>query len=67
MAEETIDFKLYRYDPSMAAAVVFIILFLIATGLHLYQMLRTRTWILIPFILGGVCMFLSASTFRAKT
>ena len=67
MAEETIDFKLYRYDPSMAAAVVFIILFLIATGLHLYQMLRTRTWILVPFVLGGICMFPLASTFRTET
>ncbi|USP76459.1 hypothetical protein yc1106_03733 [Curvularia clavata] len=54
MAEETVDFKLYRYDPSMAAAFVFIVLFLIATGLHFYQMLRTRTWILIPFVLGGI-------------
>lgn len=56
MAEETIDFRLYRYDPSMAAAVIFVILFLIVTVLHFYQMMRTRTWILIPFVLGGICM-----------
>ena len=57
MAGETIDFKLYRYDPSMVAAVVFIILFFVATVLHLYQMLRTRTWIFVPFVLGGACKF----------
>jgi len=55
MAGETLDFKLYRYDPSMAAAVIFIILFLLATAVHFYQMLRTRTWIFIPFVLGGAC------------
>jgi hypothetical protein len=55
MAEETVDFKLYRYNPSMAAAVIFIILFFLITALHFYQMMRTRTWIFIPFVIGGVC------------
>ncbi|EUC28131.1 hypothetical protein COCCADRAFT_41301 [Bipolaris zeicola 26-R-13] len=54
MAEETVDFKLYRYNPSMAAAVIFIILFFLVTTLHFYQMMRTRTWISIPFVLGGI-------------
>ncbi|CAN9332516.1 unnamed protein product [Alternaria alternata] len=54
MAEETVDFKLYRYNPSMAAAVIFIILFFLITALHFYQMMRTRTWIFIPFVIGGV-------------
>jgi hypothetical protein len=55
MAEKEVDFKLYRYDPSMAAAVIFIILFLVVSVLHLYQMIRTRTWIFIPFVIGGIC------------
>jgi hypothetical protein len=55
MAEETVDFKLYRYNPSMAAAVIFIVLFFLITTLHFYQMMRTRTWIFIPFVIGGVC------------
>lgn len=55
MATETVDFKLYRYNPSIVAAILFTILFLSTTTLHLYQMLRTRTWILIPFVLGGIC------------
>ncbi|KAA8626421.1 RTA1 like protein [Pyrenophora tritici-repentis] len=41
MATETVHFKLYRYDPSMAAAILFTILFFFITILHLYQMLRT--------------------------
>lgn len=49
-------FKLYRYDPSMAAAVIFIILFLAVSVLHLYQMIRTRIWIMVPFVIGGFCM-----------
>ncbi|KAH7075849.1 putative RTM1-like protein [Paraphoma chrysanthemicola] len=59
MAEdgENIDFKLFRYNPSMAAAVIFIILFLLISTLHLYQMVRTRAWIFIPFVLGGFFQF----------
>ncbi|KAH7090302.1 RTA1 like protein-domain-containing protein [Paraphoma chrysanthemicola] len=54
---ENVDFKLFRYDPSMAAAVIFILLFLFISVLHLYQMVRTRTWIFIPFVLGGIFQF----------
>ena len=46
---------LYHFDPSLAAAAVFASLFGISTILHLYRMLRTRTWYLTPFIIGGVC------------
>jgi hypothetical protein len=56
MSDDGSDFKLYRYHPSMAAAVLFIILFLAITAVHSYQMIRTRVWIFIPFVLGGFCM-----------
>lgn len=46
-------FKLYRYDPSMAAAIIFIILFLLVTGLHTYQLIRTKTWFFSCFVVGG--------------
>lgn len=58
---ETVEFKLYRYDPSMAAAVLFIILFLLITAIHSYQMFRTRVWIFIPFVIGGYCTSASNS------
>jgi hypothetical protein len=47
-------FKLYRYNPSMAAAVIFIIVFSLTTLLHGYQMFRTRTWFFTPFFIGGI-------------
>ncbi|KAG2419785.1 hypothetical protein HFD88_004581 [Aspergillus terreus] len=43
----------YKYDPSMAAAVIFIILFGVATILHTYHLIRTRTWFFIPLTIGG--------------
>jgi hypothetical protein len=50
-------FSYYHYDPSVAAAVLFIVLFFLTTLLHMYQMIRTRTWFLVPFVLGGICKF----------
>jgi RTA1 like protein len=47
-------FKYYRYDPSIAAAVIFIVAFSLSTCLHLYQLIRTRTWFFISFFIGGV-------------
>jgi hypothetical protein len=48
-------FEAYRYNPSLATAVVFILLFVFTTAMHSYQLLRTRTWYFIPFIVGGFC------------
>ena len=48
-------FKYYRYDPSMAAAIIFIVLFFATTVLHFYQLVRTKTWIVIPLLVGGIC------------
>jgi hypothetical protein len=49
------DFKYYRYLPSMPAAIIFVIAFFLITALHIYQMVRTRTWFMIAFCVGGVC------------
>lgn len=48
-------FKYYYYEPSMPAAVIFIILFGLTTILHITQMATTRTWFMIPFVIGGIC------------
>ncbi|OQU93927.1 hypothetical protein CLAIMM_00364 [Cladophialophora immunda] len=53
MAKGDSDFKLYRYDPSLGAAVIFVILFALASFLHTYQLVRTRTWFFVPFCVGG--------------
>lgn len=51
------EFKYYNYVPTMAGAIIFILLFLVATVIHFYQMIRTRTWFMIPFCIGGVCQY----------
>ena len=50
-----LNFKYYYYEPSMPAAIIFAVLFALATSLHFYQMLRTKTWFMIPFLVGGIC------------
>ncbi|KFY39071.1 hypothetical protein V495_06187 [Pseudogymnoascus sp. VKM F-4514 (FW-929)] len=47
------EFKFYHYDPSMVGAVVFVVVFLISTSLHSYQLLQTRAWFMIPMVVGG--------------
>lgn len=49
-------FEFYRYTPSIAAAVIFIILFSTTTALHIYQLIQTRTWSFLPLALGGLSM-----------
>ncbi|OOF90142.1 hypothetical protein ASPCADRAFT_20587, partial [Aspergillus carbonarius ITEM 5010] len=46
-------FEYYRYNPSLAAAVIFIICFLLTTALHTFQLIRTKTLFFIPFLVGG--------------
>jgi hypothetical protein len=54
MASNT-AFVFYHYQPSMAAAALFVALFGIVTVAHVYQMFRSRTWFMIPFVIGGFC------------
>lgn len=49
------NFQYYYYSPSMPAAIIFVALFAITTALHLVQMFTTRTWFMIPFVIGGIC------------
>jgi hypothetical protein len=51
----------YRYYPSEVAAIIFTVLFALATFAHLYQLFRHRTWFFIPFVIGGFCKFFTAS------
>ncbi|KAB8304782.1 hypothetical protein EYC80_004130 [Monilinia laxa] len=47
-------YMLYHYEPSTAAAVVFVVLFALTAILHVYQLVSKRTWYFIPFIIGGL-------------
>ncbi|KAJ4982673.1 RTA1 domain-containing protein [Stagonosporopsis vannaccii] len=44
----------YEYVPSVAAAVVFVVLFIILAFYHLFRTFRTRTWFCIPFSVGAI-------------
>ncbi|PSN60018.1 RTA1-domain-containing protein [Corynespora cassiicola Philippines] len=48
------DFKYYYYDPSLAAAIIFLLLFLGTTSYHGWQMWKGRVWYYIPLVLGGL-------------
>ncbi|CZR56903.1 related to RTM1 protein [Phialocephala subalpina] len=55
MSDSTIKeaFVLYHYNPSKAAAVIFILLFLGTSLYHAFQLFRNKTWYFIPFLIGG--------------
>lgn len=48
-------FKLYYYDPSFAAAVLFTIGFSVASIRHVHLIFQNRTWYFIPFLAGCLC------------
>lgn len=54
---EFFDFKLYRYTPSLAAAIVSVIVFAVLTALHTWRMLKARAYYFMAFTIGGVCKF----------
>ncbi|KAH8654391.1 RTA1 like protein-domain-containing protein [Ilyonectria robusta] len=42
----------YKYDPSLAAAVIFIVCFGLSGIYHVFQVVRLKSWYFIPFIIG---------------
>ncbi|KAJ5770252.1 uncharacterized protein N7511_002303 [Penicillium nucicola] len=50
---QSVSFELYRYTPSLVAAIIFIILFVLATVYHLYQVISTRSRYFTIFVVGG--------------
>ena len=47
--------NLYPFKPSLALALFGAALFCIIAFLHSYQLLRSRTWLLTAFVIGGYC------------
>lgn len=54
---DVISFVFYAYKPSMAGAVIFVILFAIAALYHIWLLVRNRVWYFIPFVIGCLCKF----------
>ncbi|KAF5589038.1 rta1 domain protein [Fusarium subglutinans] len=44
----------YRYEPSLAANILFVVIFALSSGVHLFQIFKTRTWFFIPFLVGSL-------------
>ncbi|KAM0558038.1 hypothetical protein ACHAPJ_005205 [Fusarium lateritium] len=44
----------YRYEPSLPAAIIFIVIFGISSVLHLFQIMKTKTWFFLPFLVGSL-------------
>jgi hypothetical protein len=59
------DWEMYRYVPSLAGAIVCLIVFLVMALLHLYQFLKSRNRVIIFVVIGALCMsFLSVLIFQ---
>lgn len=52
-ASEAFDFRLYRYTPSLPAAVVFAAIFAVLSALHTWQLARHRAYYFTAFTVGG--------------
>lgn len=50
------DFKLYRYVPSLTAAVIMTVLFGGLSTAHIFRLVRNKTWFCVPLVVGGICM-----------
>lgn len=46
---------IWKYAPSIPLAVIAAAVFIALTGIHGYQLFRTKTWYFIAFWIGGVC------------
>ncbi|PKS06253.1 hypothetical protein jhhlp_006999 [Lomentospora prolificans] len=49
------EFVFYHYTPSIAAAAIFTVLFLASAAWHAKQLISSRAWYFIPFVVG--CLF----------
>ncbi|OTB04463.1 hypothetical protein M426DRAFT_73448 [Hypoxylon sp. CI-4A] len=58
-------YYLWKYVPSRPLAIIFGILFIIATIGHSWRLFRTRLWFCIPMVLGGI-MEMAGYFTRAK-
>lgn len=53
-------FRYYKYDPSLAGDVVFIVIFSLVTIGHIGWMVKKKTWYFIPFVIGCLCKSISS-------
>jgi hypothetical protein len=47
-------YVLWPYTPTIAAGVIAALVFFALSGLHLWRLVKNRTWFCIPFVVGGL-------------
>ncbi|KAJ5311996.1 RTA1 like protein [Penicillium antarcticum] len=55
-------YYVWQYVPSMVAAVIFLVVFLLATFFHFWKIFRTRVRFTLPFAIGGVFEIIGYAT-----
>ena len=58
---EVFEFQLYRYTPSLPAAVVAVVVFAILTAVHVWRIHKAGSVYFIPFTVGGLCTYSRSS------
>ncbi|KAF8917121.1 RTA1 like protein-domain-containing protein [Mucidula mucida] len=57
MADDSDNFQLYRYTPSVVAAAIFAVIFFGAGVVHGVQIIRTKGWYFTAMLIGTLSMF----------
>lgn len=60
------QFRYYYYNPSVATAAVFCVLFALVTIRHGMLLVKFRTWYFIPFFLGCLCKSITTTRSRFR-
>jgi formate hydrogenlyase subunit 4 len=60
------DWEMYRYVPSLAGAIICIIVFFAMAVLHLNKFLRSKNRIIVFLVIGALCTFEFKNNSRDK-
>ncbi|PYH93809.1 hypothetical protein BO71DRAFT_450502 [Aspergillus ellipticus CBS 707.79] len=52
------SYQFWSYTPSVATAVIFMLIFIVLTGLHSWKLFTTKTWFCIAFTIRGAFEFI---------
>lgn len=55
-----INFVFYHYTPSIAAAIIFVVLFGLGFAGHVYYIFKLRARYFIAFTIGVICKYLES-------
>ncbi|KAH7389754.1 RTA1 like protein-domain-containing protein [Pyrenochaeta sp. MPI-SDFR-AT-0127] len=47
-------YVLWPYTPSLAGGIIATVVFFILSGIHIFRLVKNRTWFCIPFVVGAL-------------